>query len=245
MELGYPSEERNRFDMIPKIIHYCWLSKDSQPELIRQCIASWHRHMPDYEIRLWNLDSLDYNAIPFTRDALAHKKWAFVSDYVRLYALYHEGGIYLDSDVRAFGRIDELLNNDFFSGLEMRDKEHTQIYLEAAIMGAVPGHPFIKKSLDLYNRRTFITPEGTFDMTPIPTILSEIMEQSYPWHRVDEIQHLSDGITIYSTDVIANSNCKRSRSVKLYHFNSRSWQPQTLREMIIRSIKRVLRILHF
>lgn len=231
--------------MIPKIIHYCWLSNDPQPEMIRQCLASWRKYLPDYDIRLWNMDSLNYDAIPFTRDALAHRKWAFVSDYVRLYALYHEGGIYLDSDVRAFGQIDELLRNEFFSGLEMRDKEHTQVFLEAAIMGATPGHPFIKKCLDRYDQRSFITPEGTPDLTPIPTILSEMLEQDYPWRRVDETQHLPDGITIYATDVIANSNCKRKRSVKLYHFNSRSWQPQTLREKIIRSLKRVYRILHF
>lgn len=213
--------------------------------MIRQCIASWRRHLPDYEFRLWNMDSMDYNAIPFTRDALSYKKWAFVSDYVRLYALYHEGGIYLDTDVRAFGKIDDLLHNDFFSGLEMRDKEHTQIFLEAAIMGAAPGHPFVKTCLDLYNQRSFLTPEGTPDLTPIPTILSDVLEQGYPWRRVDETQHLPDGITIYATDMIANSNCKRARSVKLYHFNSRSWQPQTLREKVIRSLKRIYRLLHF
>lgn len=231
--------------MIPKIIHYCWLSNDPFPEVIRQCINSWRKYLPDYQIKLWNMDSLDYNAIPFTRDALAHKKWAFVSDYVRLYALYHEGGIYLDSDVRAFGKLDALLKNDFFSGLEMRDKEHTQIYMEAAIMGAAPGHPFIKTCLDLYDKRSFIQGDGTLDLTPIPTILSEVLEKHYNWKREDKTQHLADGITIYATDTIANTNCKRTRSVKLYHFNSRSWQSQTLRERIIRSLKRLYRLLHF
>ena len=230
--------------MIPKIIHYCWLSNDPQPETIRQCIASWKRKFPDYEIRLWNMQSLDYNAHAFTRDALASKKWAFVSDFVRLYALYHEGGIYLDSDVMAFGKIDALLDNEFFSGLEMRDKEHTQIYMEAAIMGAAPGHPFIKKCLDLYENRTFILPDGTLDLTPIPTILSEIMERDYGWKREDKTQHLADGITIYDTYLIANTNCQRKRSVKLYHFNSRSWQPQTTREKVVRLLKRIYRLLH-
>ena len=231
--------------MIPKIIHYCWLSNDPLPDVIRQCIASWKKYLPDYEIRLWNMDSLDYDAIPFTREALARRKWAFVSDYVRLHALYHEGGIYLDSDVRAFGKLDELIKNDFFSGLEMRDKEHTEIFLEAAIMGAVPGHPFIQKSLEFYQQRSFIGPDGEPDLTPIPTILSEIMEREYGWVREDKTQHLADGITVYSTDTIANTNCKRKHSVKLYHFNSRSWQPQTLRERVIRALKRVYRILHF
>ncbi len=230
--------------MIPRIIHYCWLSNDPQPEVIRRCIASWRKYMPDYEIRLWNMESLDYNAVAFTRDALANKKWAFVSDYVRLHALYHEGGIYLDSDVRAFGRIDKLLDNDFFSGLEMRDKEHTDIFMEAAIMGATPGHPFVGKALDLYQNRRFIDKDGNLDLTPIPTILSGILEQEYQWKREDKTQHLADGITIYDTDVIANTNCQRKRSVKLYHFNSRSWQPQTFREKTIRALKRLYRVVH-
>lgn len=231
--------------MIPKIIHYCWLSNDPQPEVIQQCIASWRKHLPDYQIKLWNMDSLDFNAVPFTRDALTNKKWAFVSDYVRLYALYHDGGIYLDSDVRAFGKLDALLDNDFFSGLEMRDKEHTQIYVEAAIMGAKAGHPFIKECLDLYSQRQFVKEDGTLDLTPIPTILSEILEKEYAWKREDTTQQLADGITIYSTDTIANTNCRRTRSVKLYHFNSRSWQPQTMKEKVIRSLKRMYRLLHF
>lgn len=229
--------------MIPKTIHYCWLSNDPFPEVIRQCIASWHKYLPDYQIKLWNIDSLDYNTIPFTRDALANKKWAFVSDYVRLYALYHEGGIYLDSDVRVFGKLDALLNNEFFTGLEMRDKEHTQIYMEAAIMGATPGHPFVKECLDIYDKRSFVQGDGLLDLTPIPTILSEVLEKKYDWKREDKTQHLADGITVYATDTIANTNCKRKHSVKLYHFNSRSWQPQTLRERIIRSLKRFYRLL--
>ena len=231
--------------MIPKVIHYCWLSNDPQPEVIRQCIASWRKHLPDYQIKLWDMESMDYNAIPFTREALLHKKWAFVSDYVRLYALYHEGGIYLDSDVRAFGKLDKLLDNGFFSGLEMRDKEHTQIYMEAAIMGSTQGHPFIKECLDIYNRRHFIKKDGTLDLSPIPTILSEVLEEKYAWIREDKTQYLADGITIYDTGIIANTNCRRGRSVKLYHFNSRSWQPQTLKEKVIRSLKRLYRLLHF
>ena len=231
--------------MIPRIIHYCWISNDPHPELTRQCIASWRKHFPGFQIKLWDANSLDYDAIPYTRDAMAHKKWAFVSDYVRLYALYHEGGIYLDSDVRAFGKLDSLLENDFFSGLEMRDKAHTQIFLEGAVLGATPGHPFVKKCLDIYNQRQFIREDGTLDLTPIPTILSEVLEKDYAWKREDKTQHLADGITIYATDTIANTNCKRTCSVKLYHFNSRSWQPQTAKEKLIRSLKRVYRLLHF
>lgn len=231
--------------MIPKIIHYCWLSGEQMPELMQQCIASWKRHLPEYEFRLWDIDSMDYKAVAFTRDALAHRKWAFVSDYVRLYALYHHGGIYLDSDVFVFGNIDFMLKPRFFTGLEMRDKEHKEIYCEAAIMGAEPKHPFIKKSLDVYEKRLFIDTEGNLDLTPIPTVLSGILESSYDWKRKDETQNLADGITVYSTDTIANINCKRKKSVKLYHLNNRSWLPSTFQERVLRLIRRVLRILRF
>ena len=122
--------------MIPKIIHYCWLSNDPKPAVVQQCIDSWKKYLPDYEIRLWDINSFDYDAVPFTKDALANKKWPFVSDYVRLYALYTYGGIYLDSDVQVFENLDELLDNRFFTGLEMRDKAHTQIFLEGAILGS-------------------------------------------------------------------------------------------------------------
>ena len=225
--------------MIPKIIHYCWLSKDKKPDSIQKCINSWKKHLPEYELRLWDIDSFDFNSLAFTRDALAAKKWAFVSDYVRLYALYHFGGIYLDTDVLAFDKLDKLLENRFFTGLEMRDKAHTDIYLEAAIMGAEKSHPFIKQALDVYSQRSFFYENGEMDLTPIPTVLSKIMVDSYAWEPKDKTQHLADGITIYSTDVIANSNCPRKKSVKLYHLNNRSWMPTTRIAKVLRSIKRL------
>lgn len=225
--------------MIPKIIHYCWLSKDKKPESIQKCIASWKEYLPEYELKLWHRDSFDYDSVPFTRDALAAKKWAFVSDYVRLYALYHFGGIYLDSDVLAFGKLDDMLENRFFTGLEMRDKAHTDIYIEAAIMGAEKGHPFIKKALDLYSQRSFFCENGEMNLTPIPTLLSIIMINQYQWEPIDKTQSLADGITIYSTDIIANSNCSRKKTIKLYHLNNRSWIPTTRTARLLRAIKRV------
>ena len=85
--------------MIPKIIHYCWLSGEPYPEKIQNCIASWKERLPDYKIKLWDMNSFDVNSIDFVREAVSVKKWAFAADYIRLYALYREGGIYLDSDV--------------------------------------------------------------------------------------------------------------------------------------------------
>jgi mannosyltransferase OCH1-like enzyme len=100
--------------MIPKIIHYTWFSGDEMPQVIKECIASWKRILPEYELRLW-----DYNAIKdidsvFLKEALEVKKWAYAADFVRLYALYNEGGIYLDTDVMVFKRFDCFLNDKCF-----------------------------------------------------------------------------------------------------------------------------------
>ncbi len=85
--------------MIPKVIHYCWFGRNPKPEVIQKCIESWYKYLPDYEIKEWNEDNFDVNSIPYTRDAYAAKKWAFVSDYARLKIVYDNGGVYLDTDV--------------------------------------------------------------------------------------------------------------------------------------------------
>ena len=227
--------------MIPKIIHYCWISGDKKPALIRECISSWKKALPDYTFKLWDANSFDFDSVPFTKEALAAQKWPFVSDYIRLFALNKFGGIYLDSDVQALGSIDSLLENRVFTGLEMRDKEHTDIYVEAAILGAEPNHPFIQRALDIYTQRHFIKEDGSMDLTPIPTTLSLLMEEMYGWERADRTQKLDDGVTVYSTDIIANSNCPRKKTVKLYHLNNRSWIPTTRRVRILRSVKRFIK----
>ena len=104
--------------MIPKTIHYCWFSGDPYPDLVKRCIRSWKRSLPDYKLRLWDVKSFDFDSVPFVKEAMAEKKYAFAADYIRLYALYTEGGIYLDSDVEVFKSFNSFLNNSFFTGTE-------------------------------------------------------------------------------------------------------------------------------
>ena len=104
--------------MIPKTIHYCWFGKSEMPELAKKCIASWHKYMPEYEYKLWNEDNFDVYSVPYTKEAYDVKKYAFVSDYVRLYALNKEGGIYLDVDFEVFKSFEDLLHWDAFAGFE-------------------------------------------------------------------------------------------------------------------------------
>ena len=97
--------------MIPKRIHYCWFGRGQMPDLAIKCIESWHRFMPDYEYKLWNEDNFNITSVPYVKEAYESRKYAFVTDYVRLYALFTEGGIYMDTDVELLSNLDKFLNN--------------------------------------------------------------------------------------------------------------------------------------
>lgn len=131
--------------MIPKKIHYVWLGKGEKNERIKHCIESWKKYLPDYEIKEWNEDNFDINYNDFTRESYNNNKYAFTSDIIRLYALYTEGGIYMDTDVEVYKSLDEFLNEEGFTGFE---DVH---YPVTATMGAEKGNPVIKMMLDYYN----------------------------------------------------------------------------------------------
>lgn len=131
--------------MIPKKIHYIWFGKGEKNERVKHCIESWKKYLPDYEIIEWNEDNFDINYNDFTKSAYENKKWAFVSDVARLWVLYNEGGIYMDTDVEVYKPLDEFLNNEGFTGFE---DIH---YPVTATLGAVKGNPVIKMMLDYYN----------------------------------------------------------------------------------------------
>lgn len=130
---------------IKKIIHYVWLGKGEKSERTLHCIESWKKYLPDYEIKEWNEDNFDINYNDFTRDSYNNKKYAFTSDVIRLYALYTEGGIYMDTDVEVYQSLDGFLNEEGFTGFE---DVH---YPATATMGAVKGNPVIGMMLDYYN----------------------------------------------------------------------------------------------
>ena len=146
--------------MIPKIIHFVWLGDAPLPEEMRKCIESWKKWMPDYQLMTWdNYAVRDMDSI-FIREALEEKKWAFASDVVRLYAIYQYGGIYLDTDVMVYRSFDSLLENKAFIGRENSMHQIAQtmeVYLTTCCFGAEKGNPFIKRCLDYYNNRHFVT----------------------------------------------------------------------------------------
>ena len=101
--------------MIPKIIHYCWFGGNPLPADARRCIESWKKYLPDYKIKEWNENNFDINSNQYVREAYEKRKFAFVTDYVRLYALVNEGGVYMDTDVEVIKSYDPFLHHTAFS----------------------------------------------------------------------------------------------------------------------------------
>ena len=167
--------------MIPKIIHLCWLSGDSFPEEIQRCISSWKKYLPDYEIWLWDTTKFDVSSTVWTKQAFEAKKYAFAADYIRLYALYNYGGIYLDSDVLVYKSFDDLLHLPYFIG-----QEYTGSF-EPAIIGAEPKMPWIKDVMDRYNDRAFIKADNNYDMITLPEVFFEILTPKYKFSMIDRV----------------------------------------------------------
>ncbi len=159
--------------MIPRVIHYCWFGRGPMPELALKCIESWHRFMPDYQYKLWNEDSFDITCIPYVKEAYESRKFAFVTDYVRLYALYTEGGIYMDTDVEVLKPYDDLLSLPGFTGYEGSK------YLPpvTGTMASEAGNEWVKEQLDSYTDAHFIMPDGSLDTTTNTTRISNIMKR--------------------------------------------------------------------
>ncbi len=183
---------------IPKIIHYCWLSGDPFPDDIQRCIDSWHKYMPDYKFKLWDKNSFDASKWKYTSEALAKKKYAFVSDVVRLYALYIEGGIYLDSDIEVYKSFDPLLENHAFSCMESGGR------FAAWIMASEPGNPLFGEFLSYYDEKSFLREDGSMDLTPntIPTTRTLSKYGMVPVNRLQNLDH----ITIYPEEYFCPKN---------------------------------------
>ena len=124
--------------MIPKTIHFCWLSSDPYPEKIQHCINSWKRFLPDYEFVHWNFDRFPRGKSLWVDQAFDSHKYAYAADYIRLYALYNYGGIYLDTDVEVLKSFDDLLSLPYFIG-----QEPSETGIEAAVLGFEKGNKLI------------------------------------------------------------------------------------------------------
>jgi hypothetical protein len=182
--------------MIPKTIHYYWLSGDPYPEQIEACLKSWERILPDYEIILWDTGRIDINSNLWLKQAYESGKYAFASDYIRFYALYNYGGIYLDADVEMVKSFDGILDRQYFLGEEITGD------IEAAVMGAEKGLDWVKECLDRYERRPFIKEDGRFDTAPVTLFIPAVVKK----HNLDVFRYDFFSANNYQTGKIMRSD---------------------------------------
>lgn len=224
--------------MIPKIIHYCWFGRGEHPELVKKCIASWEKYLPEFEIIEWNEDNFDLNSNQFVKEAYEAKKYAFVSDYVRLYALYKHGGIYLDSDVEVIKPLTPFLKHAAFTGGESSDTCIT------GTMGAEKGHKWIENLLKYYEDKSFYSPKGKITNT---IIITEITKKLYGFSTSTSYQNFENELHIYPFDYFCAKNLNTGfvniteNTYTIHHFNG-SWltQRQKIRYKRILFLKKIL-----
>ena len=176
--------------MIPKIIHLCWMSGDPFPSDIQKCIDSWKRILPDYEIWLWDTKRFDLSTSVWVTEAYDKKKYAFCADYIRMYALFNYGGVYLDSDVEVLRSFNDLLTLPYFIGYESKQ------YFEAAIIGAEKGNPFIGDVLAYYKDRHFVKENGSLDIQIMPEVMMNVTNSKWKRVLINEISDFINDPTI-------------------------------------------------
>jgi len=169
---------------IPQIIHYCWFGKGKMNKTIKHCMESWVKLLPDYKIMAWNENTFNLNEAPlYVQEAYSMKKWAFVSDYVRLWALDKYGGVYLDTDIEIIRQLDNFRRLQGFSGFSEIKEGDFQI--PAAVMGSVKHNPYIRYLLSYYGRKSFIFANGKPDLKANIYIITEMTCDKYPHFRLD------------------------------------------------------------
>ncbi len=158
--------------MIPKIIHYCWLSNDPLPLDAQQYIEKWKEILPDYDLMPWNFDRFDKHSSLWVQQAFDAKKYAFAADYIRLYALYHYGGIYLDTDVEVIKSFDPFLNLKTMVCYEISGDR-----CEMATIGVEKNSIWIKECLGYYENKPFIRKDGIYETKVLPLVVRDVLTE--------------------------------------------------------------------
>ncbi len=189
--------------MVAKKIHLCWFSDDPYPVEIKVCLESWQRILPDYEVKIWRMADARAIGMPYINEALDARRWAFASDVVRFYAVYTEGGVYMDSDIFIYRRFDDFIPEEGF--VTFNEKiEARQMYfgLQAAFFIGSKGNRFCREMLDYYQSRHYINADGTQDNTISPYTMKSIADR-YGYVCDDtKVQHLGV-LDVYPTHFLA------------------------------------------
>lgn len=215
--------------MIPKTIHYCWFGKTPLPTFAKECIKSWRKYLPDYEIKEWNEESFNVNIIPYTKEAYESKKYAFVSDYARFWILYNYGGLYFDTDVEVIKPMDDIIKKGAFMGCECEAQAGTTACAVAPGLGlgCNPGLKFYKEILEKYESLHFVNKDGSYNLTTIVDYTTDLLCK-HGLQNVNEIQQVGD-IYIYPVDYfcpisVHDGKLRITSNTRTIHHYAQSWQ---------------------
>lgn len=223
--------------MIPKVIHYCWFGGNPLPEDAKQYIETWKKYCPDYQIIQWNESNFDINCCDYVKEAYAARKWAFVSDVARLYAMVNYGGVYMDTDVEVCKSLDPYLSHKAFSGFEKEDA------IPTGIMACEKGFPLFDDLLKEYEKRHFLNEDGSLnEMTNVTYITNRCLEAGL---RLDNTYQEVLGFALYPKDYFCPKDYttgqihKTKNTVTVHHFAGSWYSPRLnkwrLREQKIKS----------
>ena len=211
--------------MIPKILHYVWLGGNPLTPLAEECLASWKAAMQDWQIKRWDETNFDIAAAPiYVRQAYEARKFAFVSDYVRLWALENYGGVYVDTDVKVLKSYEPLLNDTAFIGLE-ESKAHL---LGTCVMGCEPHCKWVRDMLALYDGIEFVKPDGSLDMTTnVDRMGKTLITKGFIPSR--DAQYIEEyGLRIYTHDyfspITSTRVMRRTKNTYSIHYFAESWR---------------------
>ncbi len=225
----------------------------------RECIKTWEKHLPDWKLKLWTMDNFDVHAVPFVDEAVSVRKWAFAADYIRTYALYTEGGVYLDSDVVVRKNMDFVLKNRAFSAIEYIPESIDNsediinelsrlsgqadmvpgVQIQAAIIGSEKGHPFLKDCLDYYDNSHFLDANGEIlpSVRISPIVFAE-KALKYGLQLQDKEQLLEDDFMIYSSETFCSQPYLMKENAVAVHCCNGSWRhTQTISQRIANRLK--------
>lgn len=232
--------------MIPKKIHYCWFGGSLLPKELQDYVDGWKILYPECEFFCWNERTFDVcNSIQFVKEAYAERKYAFVADYVRMWAIYEYGGIYMDTDVRLLKRFDEYLHHRFFTAMEYHDdnvrilnidkkltrdgykKKSTDVIydicIESSFFAAEKEHPLIKDCMSYYEGKHFIMPSGDYNDKIILPVVMALEAEKYGFRYVNEFQNLNEDIYLLTDEYFTHPSKHTSNTIAL-HMVKNSWR---------------------
>ena len=215
---------------IPKVIHYCWFGKGKMPPLAEKCIKSWKKYCPDYEIIEWNEGNFDISSCPlYVRQAYEARKWAFVTDYVRLKVVYDHGGIYMDTDVELLKAPEKFLSYSAYFGFE--DGVHVATGLG---FGAEKEHPLLEELMADYEEISFVCADGSFDTEPCPVRNTKVflrhgLKQDDSKQILDNEVCILPSIYLCPLSYQTGNLCRSPETVSIHWFDA-SWQSKSEKE---------------